>query len=77
MAKEFVISTSRVNCYGTRVLTGGIDLEQYTKNPVLLYMHRRGIFGDNTLVLGSTVNIRIDGDRLIGEPDFDMEDELE
>ena len=28
--------------YGTRVLTGGMDVEQYGRNPVLLYMHERG-----------------------------------
>lgn len=76
MAKEFVISTSSINCYGFRVLTDGIDTEQFKKNPVLLYMHRRGIYGGDTLVLGSVADIRVDGDQLIGRPDFDMEDEF-
>lgn len=76
MAKEFVISTSRINCYGTRVLTDGGDLEQFKKNPVLLYMHRRALYGEETMVIGRVENIRIDGDRLIGTPVFDLADEF-
>ena len=39
--KEVIISTEAVNSYGSRVLTDGIDLSQYERNPVLLWMHRR------------------------------------
>ena len=42
MAREAVISTSALNAYGTRILTEGLDIEQYKKNPIVLYMHRRG-----------------------------------
>ena len=78
MSKEVVISTSRLNCYGFRVLTEGIDLEQYKKNPVLLWMHTRPLRGttDEVLPLGRVENLRVDGDRLIGTPVFDMEDEF-
>lgn len=69
MAKDVVISTSRLNSYGTRVLTSGINIEQYKKNPILLYMHERG------RVIGRIENVRFEGDRLIGTPVFDMEDE--
>ena len=40
--KEAIISTERVNSYGSRVKTDGIDYSQYEKNPILLFMHRRG-----------------------------------
>mgnify|MGYP002624580882 FL=1 len=70
---EAVISTSRLNSYGSRVLTEGIDLEQYRKNPVLLYMHQR-CFDGKTFPLGFITNLRVDGDRLIGTPVFDEED---
>lgn len=73
--KEVVISTSGLNSYGSRVLTSGIDLTQYKKNPVLLWMHRRHI-GREVPVIGRMENLRIDGDRLIGTPVFDMEDEF-
>lgn len=70
---EGVISTSGLNCYKSRVLTEGIDLEQYRKNPVLLYMHQR-CFDGKTFPLGFITNLRVDGDRLIGTPVFDEED---
>ena len=75
MAKEVIISTSGLNCYGSRVLTSGIDLTQYQKNPVLLWMHRRSYNGKD-MPIGRMENLRIDGDRLIGTPVFDENDEF-
>lgn len=75
MAKEVIISTSGLNCYGSRVLTSGIDLTQYQKNPVLLWMHRRS-FNGKDMPIGRMENLRIDGDRLIGTPVFDENDEF-
>lgn len=75
MAKEFVINTSRLNSYGFRVLTGGIDISQFTKNPLLLFMHRRAGMGE-TLPIGTVENLRFEGDMLIGTPVFDEEDEF-
>lgn len=75
MAKEAIISTSRLNCYGTRVLTEGIDLEQYRKNPVLLFMHRRGRKED--MPIGVIENLRVEGDTLYGTPKFDEDTEEE
>lgn len=72
MAKEVVINTSGLNCYGSRVLTAGIDLTQYQRNPILLFMHKRSTSG--TLPIGRMENLRIDGDRLIGTPVFDEND---
>ena len=51
MAKDFIINTSGLNSYGTRVLTPGIDLTQYKRNPVLLYMHTRGFDGKSSCQL--------------------------
>ncbi len=75
MAKEVIISTSGLNCYGSRILTSGIDLTQYEKNPVLLWMHRRS-FNGKDMPIGRMENLRIDGDRLIGTPVFDENDEF-
>lgn len=75
MSKEAVITSSRLNCYGTRVLTEGVDLEQYRKNPILLYMHRRGSRGD--MPIGIIENIRVDGDFIYGTPKFDGDTEEE
>ena len=38
---EVVISTSKLNSYGSRVLTEGIDTKQYKKNHIVLWMHNR------------------------------------
>mgnify|MGYP000761845893 CR=1 FL=1 len=65
MAKDFIINTSGLNSYGTRVLTPGIDLTQYKRNPVLLYMHTRGFDGKSTPI-GRVENIRVEGDELRG-----------
>lgn len=66
MAKEAIISTSRLNCYGTRVITAGIDTAQYAKNPVLLYMHNR-----SKMPIGIIENLHVQGDTLYGTPKFD------
>lgn len=66
-----VISTERINCYGSRIITAGIDIEQYKRNPVLLYMHHRS---SDTMPIGRMDDVHIDGDRLVGTPVFDMDD---
>lgn len=75
MAKEVIISTSGLNCYGGRVLTSGIDLTQFQKNPLLLWMHRRS-FDRDAMPIGRIDNLRTDGDHLIGTPVFDQNDEF-
>lgn len=64
-----------MNSYGTRILTAGIDLEQYRRNPVLLWMHRRN-YQDTAGPIGRIENLRLDGTRLIGTPVFDQNDPL-
>ena len=78
MSKETVISDSSLNSYGFRVLTKGIDITQYQRNPILLWMHTRPFRGttDEVLPLGRIENLRIDGDKLIGTPVFDEADEF-
>ena len=75
MSKEAIISSSRLKCYGTRVLTEGGDLEQYRKNPTLLYMHRRG--SRNDMPIGIIENLRVEGDFIYGTPKFDTDTEEE
>lgn len=78
MSKEVVISNSRLNSYGFRVLTSGIDTTQYERNPILLWMHNRPWRGtvDEVLPIGHIENLRVDGDNLIGTPVFDETDEF-
>ena len=76
MAKEVVISTSKINSYGTRVLTDGISIDQYLKNPIILSNHHRPWGGNPNEVgiIGRMENLRFDGDRLIGTPVFNSKD---
>ena len=70
MEKRIRISNERVNSYGTRILTSGMDIEQYNRNPVLLYMHQRG------QVIGIVKELRKEGDEITGELLFDEVTEL-
>lgn len=68
--KRVRISNERLNSYGTRVLTSGMDLDQYNRNPILLYMHERG------QVIGIVKDLRVDGADVTGELVFDEATEL-
>lgn len=73
MAKEVIINTEGINCYGTRVITAGIDTTQYLKNPILLFMHKRD-YSTEYLPVGTIENLRYKGANLIGTPVFDEDD---
>ena len=65
MGKRIRISSESLNCYGTWVKTDGVSLEQYNRNPVLLWMHWRG------MVVGCIKDLRVEGTDITGEPWFD------
>lgn len=67
----FVMSDESVNCYGYRVLSSGISLGRFKKNPVMFYGH-----DSSRLPIGVWENVRVEGGRLMGEPRFDPEDEF-
>lgn len=69
--KTFVLSDESLNSQGFRVMTGGIDLSQFEKNPVMLYDHDSG-----RLPLGWWENMRVEGGRLLADAVFDQEDEF-
>lgn len=70
MGKRVRITNESVNSYGFRVLTAGIDLEQYKRNPVLLYMHERGN------VIGYVKDLVAGNGEVTGELVFDEASEL-
>lgn len=71
--REFVFSSQeKINGVGSRVMSAGIDVEQYRKNPVLLYMHQR--FGKEDMPIGRVDDIRLEGIQWIGRPVFDLDD---
>lgn len=69
-AKRVRISNESLNSYGTRVLTSGMNVEQYNRNPVLLYMHERG------QVIGYVKDLKVEGTEVTGELVFDEASEL-
>ena len=76
---RIILSDSSVNCYGYRVLTEGLNIEAFKKNPVMLYMHFRDegspIWG-NYKAIGHWEDIQINGDELSAIPIFDKVDDL-
>lgn len=73
-----LISDSSVNSYGFRVLTEGIDLSQYKRNPLLLWMHRRATFGtkEEVLPLGIVEDLEVKDGALYGVPVISSVDEF-
>jgi HK97 family phage prohead protease len=61
----FILSDESINNNGQIVLTKGINIERFSKNPVMLYMHER-----NT-VIGRWDNIRKEDGKLIADAFFD------
>lgn len=70
MGKRVRISNDSLNSYGFRVLTSGIDVGQYSRNPVLLYMHERGN------VVGYVKDLKVENNEVTGELMFDCASEL-
>lgn len=64
------LTSDALNSYGFRVLTEGVDITLYEKNPVLLYMHQRGT------VIGYIDAIERTGTEITGELVFDEASEL-
>ena len=58
------------NTYGFSILTSGIDLTRFLKNPVMLSDH----WNSNWNVIGKWFDVKKNGAVLTGLPDFDTED---
>lgn len=70
MGKRVRLTNDSLNSYGYRVLTEGVDISQYQRNPLLLYMHCRG------LTIGLLKDIRKENGEITAEPVFDEATEL-
>lgn len=64
------LTNDTLNSYGYRVLTDGVDIGQYERNPILLYMHNRG------QAIGVIKNIKKEKGEITGELAFDEATEL-
>jgi HK97 family phage prohead protease len=78
MAKTFVLSDESLNSYGFWVLTAGIGLTLFKKNPIMLWNHNRAWRGttDEVLPIGKWENIRIENGQLKADAVFDQNDEF-
>ena len=63
---EFLLNDGTINSYGFVVLTEGINLSRFRKNPVMFYNH-----GKDNGVIGRWENLRIENGKLYGTPVFD------
>lgn len=69
--KPFAFNDETIeNTYGFSILTSGIDLTRFKKNPVMLSDH----YNSNWNVIGKWFDVKKDGSILSGLPDFDTED---
>lgn len=65
----FVLSDESLNADGFRVLTDGINLDAFLKNPVILGFHDAG-----KPPIGRWVNVRKENGKLLADAEFDMND---
>ena len=74
--KRIVISDESLNSYGFWVVTDGIDLTAFLRNPVMLWNHNRDGHGtvDAQLPIGYWKDLRVENGVLTGEPVFDEKD---
>lgn len=75
--KRFVISSTKVNSKEFAVDPKGIELADYEKNPLMLWMHQRptGKSKDEVLPIGNWVDLMVDANgNLTGVPAFDESD---
>lgn len=70
MGKRVRLTDDSLNSHGSRVITAGVDMAQYERNPVLLYMHQRG------KVIGYMKELKVENNEITGEPVFDCATEL-
>lgn len=69
-AYTFCVHDESVNTYGFRILTSGINLDEFQKNPVILYNH-----DDWDTPIGKGENIRVEGTRILVDVIFDEEED--
>ena len=78
MGRRVVISDENLNSFGFWVKTDGIDISQFEKNPILLWMHNRAFRGtkDEVLPIGRVEDLKFENGALTGLPVFDQNDEF-
>ena len=59
---------ANMTAHGFMLMTSGGKLERFKENPVMLDSH------DESKVIGKWLNLRVDGNRLVADTEFDKED---
>jgi hypothetical protein len=79
----FIVSDESVlNSYGFRIMTAGGNFEQYRKNPIVLWMHKRPRQWKETnndeeiFPIGLGYDLRIKNGQLLVDVEFDQKDEF-
>ena len=67
--KTFILHDESVNSYGFRMLTDGVILDDFKKNPVMFYNH-----DDREMPIGRWEKIRIEDGKILAEANFDQGD---
>ena len=72
----FVLSTEALNSRGCRILLEGMRIENFKRNPVMLYGHIQSWRDAKNIILpiGYWENIRIENGKLLADAVFDQED---
>lgn len=70
MGKFVLNDETKVNSYGFKILNNGINLDRFIANPVMLNQHEN----NTTSVVGRWNNLRIEGNLLVADSEFDMDD---
>lgn len=68
------LNTEALNRNGYRILSAGVDFRAFRQNPVLLLQHDD--YSSQVLPIGKVNNLRVEGKDLLGDLEFDAEDEL-
>lgn len=74
--RKFILSTESINSRGFWIKTAGIQLDRFSKNPIMLWNHNRG-WADSTatiLPIGYWDNLHIEDGKLMGDPVFSEDD---
>lgn len=73
---SIVVSSNTLNRNGYVVLSSGIDISKFMKNPIMLYNHERGSkYGNQRIaVVGRWNDVKLNGGDLMATPIFDTDD---
>lgn len=76
--KTFVLTDESLNNYGFWLPLSGAVLDQFKKNPIMLWMHNRAWRGvrEEVLPIGYWDNIRVDKGKLLADAVFDENDDF-